>query len=87
MSNNRMTNMVSSGSKGSNINISQMISCLGQQNIDGKRIPYGFTDRTLPHFQKYDDSPEGRGFVENSFIGGLTPQEFFFHAWVVGRSY
>ena len=26
--NNRMTNMVSSGSKGSTINISQMISCL-----------------------------------------------------------
>ena len=78
--NNRMTNMVKSGSKGSNINISQMISCLGQQNVDGKRIPYGFTDRTLPHFLKYDDSPEGRGFVENSFIRGLTPQEFFFHA-------
>ena len=48
----------------------------GQQNVDGKRIPYGFEDRTLPHFLKYDDSPEGRGFVENSFIGGLTPQEF-----------
>jgi DNA-directed RNA polymerase II subunit RPB1 len=78
--NNRMTNMVKSGSKGSNINISQMISCLGQQNVDGKRIPYGFTDRTLPHYLKYDDSPEGRGFVENSFIRGLTPQEFFFHA-------
>ena len=77
---NRMTNMVKSGSKGSNINISQMISCLGQQNVDGKRIPYGFTDRTLPHYLKYDDSPEGRGFVENSFIRGLTPQEFFFHA-------
>ena len=37
-----------------------MISCLGQQNVDGKRIPYGFTDRTLPHYLKYDDSPEVR---------------------------
>jgi DNA-directed RNA polymerase II subunit RPB1 len=72
--------MVSSGSKGSVINVSQMISCLGQQKVDGKRIPYGFTDRTLPHFLKYDDSPEGRGFVENSFIGGLSPLELFFHA-------
>jgi len=78
--NNRMIDMVTSGSKGSVINVSQMISCLGQQKVDGKRIPYGFTDRTLPHFLKYDDSPEGRGFVENSFIGGLSPQEFFFHA-------
>ena len=72
--------MVNAGSKGSEINISQMISCLGQQTVDGKRIPYGFDDRTLPHYQKYDDSPSARGFVENSFIGGLTPQELFFHA-------
>ena len=31
-------------------------------------------------FLKYDDGPEGKGFVENSFIKGLSPQEFFFHA-------
>jgi intein/homing endonuclease len=49
-------------------------------NVDGKRVAYGFDDRTLPHFQKYDDGPESRGFVENSFITGLSPQEFFFHA-------
>lgn len=77
---NRFVIMVNAGSKGSEINISQMISCLGQQTVDGKRIPYGFDDRTLPHYQKYDDSPSARGFVENSFIGGLTPQELFFHA-------
>ena len=77
---NRFVIMVNAGSKGSEINISQMISCLGQQTVDGKRIPYGFDDRTLPHYQKYDDSPGARGFVENSFIGGLTPQELFFHA-------
>ena len=54
--------MVNAGSKGSDLNISQMISCLGQQNVDGKRIPYGFDNRTLPHFKKYDDSPSARGF-------------------------
>jgi DNA-directed RNA polymerase II subunit RPB1 len=78
--NNRMTNMVSAGSKGKSINIAQMVACLGQQNVDGKRIPNGFNDRTLPHFSKYDISPESKGFVENSFIKGLSPQEFFFHA-------
>ena len=72
--------MVNAGSKGSDLNISQMISCLGQQNVDGKRIPYGFEDRTLPHYTKYDDSPNARGFVENSFISGLNPDELFFHA-------
>jgi len=77
---NRFVIMVSAGSKGSELNISQMISCLGQQNVDGKRIPYGFDHRTLPHFTKYDDSPSARGFVESSYINGLNPQELFFHA-------
>uniref|UniRef100_A0A6C0C364 DNA-directed RNA polymerase n=1 Tax=viral metagenome TaxID=1070528 RepID=A0A6C0C364_9ZZZZ len=78
--NNRFIMMVNAGSKGSNINIAQMISCVGQQNVDGKRIPYGYEDRTLPHYCKYDDSPESRGFVESSFIQGLTPEELYFHA-------
>jgi len=77
---NRFVTMVNAGSKGSDLNISFMISCLGQQNVDGKRIPYGFEHRTLPHFTKYDDSPGARGFVESSYINGLNPQELFFHA-------
>jgi len=77
---NRATYMINSGSKGKLTNIAQMVACLGQQNVDGKRIPYGFEGRTLPHYYKYDDSAEARGFVENSFISGQTPQEFFFHA-------
>ena len=77
---NRFVIMFNSGSKGSEINIQQMTACLGQQNVDGKRIPYGFEHRTLPHFAKYDDSPSARGFVESSYINGLSPQEVFFHA-------
>ena len=77
---NRFVSIVTSGSKGNNLNISQMISCLGQQNVDGKRIPYGYTNRTLPHFKQFDDTPRARGFVESSFIGGLSPEEVFFHA-------
>ncbi|MBA0819442.1 hypothetical protein Gohar_019463, partial [Gossypium harknessii] len=77
---NNLKAMVTAGSKGSFINISQMTACVGQQNVEGKRIPYGFVDRTLPHFTKDDFGPESRGFVENSYLRGLTPQEFFFHA-------
>jgi DNA-directed RNA polymerase II subunit RPB1 len=77
---NRFVTMVNAGSKGSDLNISFMISCLGQQNVDGKRIPYGFDHRTLPHFTKFDDTPGARGFVESSYINGLSPQELFFHA-------
>jgi DNA-directed RNA polymerase II subunit RPB1 len=77
---NRLLAMVRSGSKGEPLNVAQMMACLGQTAIEGKRVPYGFTDRTLPHYKKYDDSAEARGFIESSFIRGLTPQEFFFHA-------
>ena len=77
---NNVKQMVVAGSKGSFINISQMTACVGQQNVEGKRIPFGFKYRTLPHFTKDDHSPESRGFVENSYLRGLTPQEFFFHA-------
>jgi DNA-directed RNA polymerase beta' subunit/intein/homing endonuclease len=79
-SDNRFIGLVLSGSKGSDINISQMISCLGQQAIEGKRISYGFDSRTLPHFNKFDDGPLARGFIESSFISGLSPEELFFHA-------
>ncbi|KAI6356945.1 hypothetical protein MCOR25_007789 [Pyricularia grisea] len=81
---NNAVTMSRSGSKGSSINISQMTALVGQQIVEGKRIPFGFKYRTLPHFTKDDFSPEARGFVENSYLRGLTPSEFFFHA-MAGR--
>jgi len=70
-----------SGSKGkADLNLMQMVAMLGQQEVDGKRIRYMMDDRTLPHFPKYDDGLESRGFVKNSFISGIEPAEFFFHA-------
>eukprot|EP00873_Tetraselmis_striata_P027018 jgi/Tetstr1/447282/TSEL_034719.t1 len=79
-SDNRMMSMIKSKSKGNDINVVQMIATLGQQIADGKRPAYGFDSRTLPHYYKYDDGPEARGFVENSFMSGLSPSEFFFHS-------
>lgn len=67
------------GSKGSFINISQMIACVGQQAISGRRIPDGFEDRALPYFPRKSKAPAAKGFVKNSFYSGLTPTEFFFH--------
>lgn len=77
---NRMTNMVKAGSKGSDVNVSQMIGTLGQTAIEGKRVPNGFQHRTLPHFKRFDDSAQARGFITSSYIKGLQPDEFFFHA-------
>ena len=77
---NRMTNMIKAGSKGSDVNVSQMVATLGQQAIEGKRVPNGFQHRTLPHFKRFDDSAQARGFIASSYIKGLQPDEFFFHA-------
>lgn len=81
---NRMTNMIKAGSKGSDVNVSQMVATLGQQAIEGKRIPNGFQHRTLPHVKRFDDSAPARGFIASSYIKGLQPDEFFFHA-MAGR--
>lgn len=30
-----------------------MIACVGQQAISGSRVPDGFENRSLPHFEKH----------------------------------
>jgi DNA-directed RNA polymerase II subunit RPB1 len=77
---NNVKAMVTAGSKGSFVNIAQIIALVGQQVVSGGRIPYGFRKRSLPHFPKDDLGDMSRGFVKNSYLNGLTPTEFFFHA-------
>jgi DNA-directed RNA polymerase III subunit RPC1 len=71
--------MAECGSKGSPLNISQMIACVGQQAVGGLRIQNGFVNRTLPHFAEHCLDADSKGFVANSFYSGLTATEFFFH--------
>jgi len=72
--------MAESGARGSMLNLTQMAGCVGQQAVRGERINRGYEDRTLSHFAPGDLSADAHGFVENSYRGGLTPKEFFFHA-------
>ena len=78
---NNIKCMIGAGSKGSALNISQISAVVGQQIVDGRRIPYGFeSERSLPHFKPKDDMPDSRGFVRHSLVEGLAPHEVFFHA-------
>ena len=82
---NRINYIISSGSKGADINVQQMMCLVGAQTIDGqKKVPMGFTDRSLPHYPRYESGTESRGFITSNFLNGLNPQEFFFHA-MAGR--
>jgi hypothetical protein len=83
--NNRIKDMVTAGSKGSPLNISQIMGLVGQQvvkNADGTmgRVADGFTDRPFPHVAKYTLEPSARGFVGNSYLTGLEPLEWFCHS-------
>lgn len=77
---NNFKQMVQAGSKGSMINISQISAVVGQQNVDGGRITFTMRDRALPYFERGDIRPAAKGFVEKSYLNGLRPTEFFFHA-------
>lgn len=79
---NALKLMETAGSKGSKINIAQISSILGQQNLTGERIPLQFKgNRPFPHCQPNDPNDiEGRGFVAHSYVDGLTPMEMFTHA-------
>jgi len=82
---NPVTHMIKSGGGGNILNITQMASCVGQQDLGGKRIDIGYTGRTLSFFKKGDLSPRAKGFIHSPFIKGLRPDEFFFQA-MTGRS-
>jgi DNA-directed RNA polymerase III subunit RPC1 len=85
-SNNNFLATVNSGAKGDFFNIAQLTGLLGQQNLEGQRVKptLNHGKRTLPHYPYENLSKEreyeSRGFIRHSFIHGLCPEEFFFHA-------
>ena len=83
---NNFLSTVNSGSKGDFFNVAQITGLLGQQNLQGKRIVPTLNNgnRTLPHYP-FENLPidleyESRGFIDSSFIRGLEPRQFYFHA-------
>ncbi|MAH42486.1 DNA-directed RNA polymerase subunit A' [archaeon] len=72
--------MARTGAKGSFVNLSQIISAVGQESLEGKRIHRGYNDRTLSHFKINDLGLAASGFVRSGYKKGLRPIEFFFDA-------
>ncbi len=76
--------MISAKAGGSMLNITQIACSVGQQSLAGKRIDFGYTNRTLSSFKEGDLSPKAKGFIYSSYLKGLRPDEFFFGA-ITGR--
>jgi len=76
--------MVTTGAKGSMVNQSQVSCSLGQQALEGRRVPRMSSGRTLPSFAPYDPNPRADGFITDRFLTGVRPQEYYFHC-MAGR--
>ncbi|KAA8549764.1 hypothetical protein F0562_001218 [Nyssa sinensis] len=76
--------MTISGAKGSTVNFQQISSFLGQQELEGKRVPRMVSGKTLPCFVPWDFSSRAGGFIIDRFLTGLRPQEYYFHC-MAGR--
>ena len=81
---NNMSLMTASGAKGSIVNFSQISGLLGQQELEGRRVPTMVSGKTLPSFRPYDSRARAGGFIAQRFLSGIRPQEFFFHC-MAGR--
>jgi len=68
-----LTESIRAGTKGSSFNVAQTMASVGQQMLTGNRLEYQH-----PYFNPDDPSMDvnARGFVESSFMEGLTPAEF-----------
>ncbi|KAF1973318.1 DNA-directed RNA polymeras-like protein I subunit [Bimuria novae-zelandiae CBS 107.79] len=81
---NNMQTMTQSGAKGSLVNANQISCNLGQQVLEGRRVPTMISGKSLPCFKPYETSVRAGGYVVNRFLTGIRPQEFFFHT-MAGR--
>jgi DNA-directed RNA polymerase II subunit RPB1 len=84
---NALSTLVTCGSKGTALNLAQIMGVLGQQSIGGTRVQHMNTrlgKRGLICFKPGDTSPEAKGFISTSFMMGQSPSEFF-HAAMAGR--
>ena len=81
---NQMQAMTVSGAKGSSVN-ANLISCnLGQQVLEGRRVPVMVSGKTLPSFKPFDTNVRAGGYITDRFLTGVKPQEYYFHA-MAGR--
>lgn len=81
---NCLSLMTMTGAKGGLVNFTQISSLLGQQELEGKRVPRMVSGKTLPCFPPWDSRSRAGGFISDRFLTGLRPQEYYFHC-MAGR--
>jgi len=78
---NNLFKLIVSGSKGKLTNLLQISSSIGQASIGGERITKLFDyERTCPYYSRFDESPQNRGFVTESYTSGVDMVSFIFQS-------
>ncbi len=69
--NNNFSCMVLTGAKGSVLNHTQVSCNLGQQELEGKRVPFMASGKTLPCWSSFNPNLRCGGFIGDRFLTGL----------------
>ncbi len=81
---NQFALMTQTGAKGSGVNFSQISVMLGQQELEGRRVPVSPSGATAPCFAPFELSARAGGYITDRFLTGVRPPEFYFHC-MAGR--
>ena len=73
---NCMSLMTTTGAKGGLVNFSQITAMLGQQDLEGRRVPRMASGKTLPSFHAFDAGARSCGFVADRFLSGAFSPVF-----------
>ena len=77
--------MVHSGAKGSLVNHSQVSCALGQQSLEGRRVPRMASGRSLPCFSPFDPTPRAGGYIQTAFSQESDLKSTTFIVWLGGK--
>ncbi len=79
--NNALFKLINHGSKGDIANMVNMVSSIGQKIINGERMATKFgKGRALVYYCRFDPTPQSRGYIASSYIGGMNSAEFIANA-------
>ena len=78
---NQLYKLIISGSKGKLTNFIQINASIGQTSINGARMikQFGY-ERMFPYYERFDNTPESRGFVPESYTSGVSNTSFLYQA-------
>ncbi|AWU47114.1 RNA polymerase [Sea otter poxvirus] len=81
---NNLLKMAQAGYKVNSTELMYILGMYGQQRVNGEIPETRVLGRILPYYYPYSKDPEGRGYIINSLMQGLTGSQYYY-AMLVAR--